>query len=199
MQNMCGAVWCDRGTQEEADADLAPVLAFGPPAFSFIGPMPHPVLQSMFDGIAFFGKHECWRGDFVTELTDEAIAVHVEHGSTAPNPFSAMHLYQVDGEAARVGKDETAWSYREAKWSQVIFAGDTDPAKADAMRSWAIDYWEAVHPFTAGGSYVNFLDDEGQERVRTSYRENYDRLAEIKGRYDPTNLFHLNQNIKPVE
>jgi hypothetical protein len=198
MKNMCGIVWCHRGTQEEADADLGAALAFGPPAFSFLGPIPHPVLQSMFDGIAFFGKHELWRGDFVTELTDEAIAVHVEHGSHVPNPFSAMHLYPVDGVASRVGKEETPWSYRDAKWSQVIFAGDTDPARAEAIRSWALDYHAAIHPFTMEGAYVNFLADEGQERVRAAYRENYDRLAEIKGRYDPDNFFHVNQNIQPA-
>jgi hypothetical protein len=198
MKNMCGIVWCHRGTQEEADADLGAALAFGPPAFSFLGPIPHPVLQSMFDGIAFFGKHELWRGDFVTELTDEAIAVHVEHGSHVPNPFSAMHLYPVDGVASLVGRDETPWSFRDAKWSQVIFAGDTDPANAEAIRSWALDYHAAIHPFTMGGAYVNFLADEGQERVRAAYRENYDRLAEIKGRYDPDNFFHVNQNIQPA-
>jgi hypothetical protein len=114
LKPMCGVVWCHRGTQEESDADLAPALAFGPPAFEHIGPIPHPVLQSMFDGIAFAGMHNYWRGDFVSELSDDAIAVHVEHGARVPNPFSSMHLYPVDGVASRVGKDQTAWSYREA-------------------------------------------------------------------------------------
>jgi FAD/FMN-containing dehydrogenase len=153
----------------------------------------------MFDGIAFAGMHNYWRGDFISELNDDAIAVHVDHGSRVPNPFSSMHLYPVDGVAGRVGKDDTAWSYRDAKWAEVIFAADADPTKADALKTWVIDYWEATHPFSAGGSYINFVADEGQERVVASYRENYDRLAEIKRRYDPTNLFHLNQNISPIE
>jgi FAD/FMN-containing dehydrogenase len=97
-----------------------------------------------------------------------------------------------------VGKDETAWSYRDATWAQVIFAADTDATKADDLRSWVVDYWEATHPYSAGGSYVNFIGDEGQERVRTAYRDNYDRLAQIKRHYDPENLFHLNQNIQPA-
>jgi FAD/FMN-containing dehydrogenase len=198
LKQMCGVVWCDRGTPEEAESDLAPARAFGPPAFEHIGPIPHPVLQSMFDGIAFAGMHNYWRGDFIAELGDESIAAHVEHGSRVPNPFSSMHLYPIDGVAARVGKDETAWRYRDAKWAQVIFAADSDPGKIGDRRSWVVDYSEAVHPYTAGGSYLNFVQDEEEELVRSSYRENYERLAKIKKRYDPTNLFHLNQNIPPA-
>jgi FAD/FMN-containing dehydrogenase len=197
LQRMCGVVWYYTGPPDQADALLAPARALGPPALDLVGPIPHPALQSAFDGIAFAGMHNYWRGDFVRELTDEAIAVHVEHGSKVPNPFSSMHLYPVDGEAGRPAEDETAWSYREARWAQVIFAADPDPASFDDLRSWVVGYWDAMHPHSAGGSYVNFLSDEGQERVQSSYRGNYARLAEIKKRYDPGNLFHLNQNIRP--
>jgi FAD/FMN-containing dehydrogenase len=199
LKNMCGIVWCHRGTQEEADADLADIRSFGPPAFDHVGPVPHPALNSMFDGIAFAGNHNTWRGDFIRELSDEAIATHVEHGANVPNIFSSMHLYPVDGVASRVGPDETAWNYRDAKWSSVIFAADPDPAKKDDIRSWVIDYFEAVHPFSAGGSYINFVADEGPDRVKTSYGDNYARLADMKKRYDPDNFFHLNQNIRPAE
>jgi FAD/FMN-containing dehydrogenase len=198
LKNVCGIVWCHRGTPEEAEADLAGTRSFGPPAFDHVGPVPHPILNSMFDGIAFFGKHDYWRADFVRELTDEAIATYVEHGANVPNPFSAMHLYPVDGVAGRVGNDETAWSYRDARWAEVIFAGDVDPAKFDDLRTWVVDYWDAVHPYSAGGAYVNFMQDEGEDRVKTSYRDNYPRLAEVKRRYDPDNFFHLNQNIQPA-
>jgi hypothetical protein len=198
LKNMCGIVWCHRGTQEEADSDLAGIRSFGPPAFDHVGPVPHPVLNSMFDGIAFAGMHNTWRGDFVRELSDDAIATHVAHGSNVPNIFSAMHLYPVDGVASRVGSDETAWNYRDAKWSSVIFASDPDPAKRDDQRTWVVNYFEAVHPFSAGGSYVNFVDDEGADRVKTAYGDNYARLADIKKRYDPDNFFHLNQNIPPA-
>lgn len=198
LKNMCGVVWCHRGTPEEAENDLAGTRSFGPPAFDHVGPVPHPILNSMFDGIAFAGKHDYWRGDFVRDLSDEAIAVYLEHGSNVPNIFSALHLYPVDGVASRVRSDETAWSYRDAKWSSVIFAGDMDPAKFDDLKMWVVDYSDAVRPYSAGGAYVNFMQEEAQDRVRASYRDNYPRLAEIKKRYDPDNFFHLNQNIQPA-
>jgi FAD/FMN-containing dehydrogenase len=199
LTTMCGVVWCDRGTEEEAAADLAGVRSALPPAFDLVGPIPHPILNGMFDGIAFFGKHDYWRADFVRELSDEAIETYVDYGAKTPNPFSAIHLYPVDGVAARVADDATAWNYRDAKWAQVIFAGDVDPAEFDGLRTWVVDSWEATHPYSAGGSYVNFLGDEGEDRVKAAYGDNYARLAEIKRRYDPDNFFHLNQNIKPAD
>jgi hypothetical protein len=107
-----------------------------------------------------------------------------------------MHLYPIDGAAHRVGKDETAFSYREARWSQVIAGIDPDPANREIITDWAREYWEALHPYSAGGAYVNMMMEEGQERVKASYRENHERLAEVK-KYDPANLFRVNQNIEP--
>jgi FAD binding domain/Berberine and berberine like len=198
LKTMCGIVWCYTGPPERADDLLAPARAVGPPVFELVGPMPHPILQSMFDGLAGPGMHNYWRGDFLSELTDEAIARHVEYGSTVPNIFSAVHLYPVDGVAGRVAPDATAWSYRDARWAEVIFAVDPDPAAFDSLKNWVIESWDLLHPFSMGGGYVNFLVDEGQERVQSSYRDNYRRLAELKRRYDPTNLFRLNQNIEPA-
>ncbi len=109
-----------------------------------------------------------------------------------------MHLYPVDGAAGRVPKGQTAWDYRDAKWAQVIVGVDPDPANAQRIKSWAIDYWEALHPHSMGGAYVNFMMEEGQERVQATYRGHYERLAAIKKRYDPANLFHVNQNIRPA-
>jgi FAD/FMN-containing dehydrogenase len=199
LKTMCGVVWSFRGTAEDADTLLSPARAFGPPAFEFVGPMPHPVVQSMFDGIAGPGLQNYWRGDFVGELSDESIAAHIEHGSKVPSIFSGVHLYPIDGVAGRVAPDETAFNFREARWAEVIFAADPDPASAESLREWVVGSWEALHPFSAGGSYVNFLVDEGQERVEASYRDNYPRLREIKRRYDPANLFQLNQNIRPAD
>jgi FAD/FMN-containing dehydrogenase len=199
LQNMCGVVWCHRGTEEEAEKDLAGIRSAVPPAFDHVGPVPHPVLNSLFDSIAFAGLHNYWRGDFVRELSDEAIATHVERGSSVPNIFSSMHLYPVDGVAGRIGADETAWSYRDAKWSIVIFAADADPAKFDDLKSWVVDYSEAVRPYSAGGAYVNFIQEEEPDRVKAAYRDNYTRLVEVKRRYDPDNFFHLNQNIQPAD
>ena len=116
-----------------------------------------------------------------------------------PNIFSALHLYPINGVASRIENDGTAWSYRDAKWAATIFAADPEPANVDDQKAWVVDYWDAVHPHSAGGAYVNFMGDEGQDRIKTAYRDNYPRLAEIKKRYDPDNLFRLNQNIKPAE
>ena len=99
----------------------------------------------------------------------------------------------------RVGKGETAWNSRDARWSMVIAAIDPDPAKAPALTKWAKNYWRAVHPYNSDGGYVNFMmDDEGEARVKASYGENYQRLATLKQQYDPGNLFRVNQNIKPA-
>jgi FAD/FMN-containing dehydrogenase len=197
-KTMCGVVWCHTGAHEDAIEALAPARAFGPPAFDLVGPMPFPVLQSMFDPIAGPGLQNYWRGDFFTELTDDAIAAHVEHGASVPNIFSGIHLYPTDGVAGRVPADATAWSFREARWSAVVFAADPEPAAADRMRNWVVESWEATHPFSAGGAYVNFLEDEGQDRIRAAYRDNYERLARIKRQVDPENLFRTNQNIPPA-
>ena len=110
-----------------------------------------------------------------------------------------MHLYPIDGAAARVAPDATAFAYRDGGWAGIIAGVDPDPANAEPITRWTRDYWAALHPTSAGGAYVNFLMDEGPDRVRASYRGNHDRLAEIKNRYDPHNLFHLNQNIRPTD
>ncbi len=201
LQKMCGVVWCYTGDPANADAILQPVREFGPPALDGTMALPLPALQSAFDALYPPGLQSYWRADFVSELSDEAIAAYVENGSRLPTPLSTMHLYPVDGAASRVGRSDTAWSYREARWAQVIFAVDPEPANAELIKSWAIEYSEAVHPYAAagGGAYVNFMmEDDGQERVRASYRDNYDRLAQVKGKYDPDNVFHVNLNIKPA-
>jgi hypothetical protein len=160
--------------------------------------MPHPVLQSMFDGLYPPGLQCYWKADFINELSDEAIAIHAKHGGAVPTVQSTTHFYPVDGAASRVGKNDTAWSYREAKWGQVILAADADPANNDSNIAWVRDYWDAVHPFSAGGGYLNMMMDEGNDRVMASYRDNYARLVQVKNRYNPDNLFRVNQNIRPT-
>ena len=109
-----------------------------------------------------------------------------------------MHLYPIDGAVHDVGEDETPFAYRNSRWAEVIVGVDPDPGKAAAITQWTQDYWEALHPHSAGGAYVNFLmHDEGAERVKATYRGNYDRLVEVKRRRDPDNLFRVNQNIAP--
>ncbi|MDP8959276.1 MAG: FAD-binding oxidoreductase [Actinomycetota bacterium] len=195
LEKMCGVVWCYTGREDRADQAFAPVREFGPPALYGVQPMPYPVLQSAFDALYPPGLQWYWRADFVDELSDQAIEQHLEFASRLPSMHSTMHLYPIDGAVHRVGKSDTAFSYRDATWSSVIVGVDPQPANAEAIKSWAIDYWEALHPFSAGGGYVNMMMEEGQDRVRASYRDNYERLVEVKKRYDPDNLFHVNQNI----
>jgi hypothetical protein len=197
-KKMCAVVWCYAGPLDKAEAVFKPIRSFLKPALDLVGPMPHPVLQSMFDGIYPPGLQWYWKADFVNQLSDKAIEAHMQHGPNLPTMFSTMHLYPINGAARRIGNHDTPWSYRDANWAEVIVGVDPDPARKDQLVTWARNYWEALHPYSAGGAYVNFMMDEGEERVQATYRGNYERLAEIKAKYDPKNLFHINQNIKPA-
>jgi len=198
MKAACGIVWCGTGTAAETDKATSPMRSVGKPLLDAIGPAPFPVVQSFFDGLYPPGLQWYWRADNFTELSDAAIAKHVEHGSKLPSMWSTMHLYPVNGAAQRVGKNDTAYSFREAVFAEVIVGVDPDPANAGKITEWCKSYYDALHPYSAGGAYVNFMMDEGQERVQASFRDNYARLATIKKKYDPTNFFRVNQNIKPA-
>ena len=194
-RRVCGVVCCHLGTQQEAEQAAKPFLDFGPPLLAALGPMPYPVLNRMFDPLLPAGLHHYWKGDYMRDHSDAAIQVHIEHGPRIPTVSSAMHIYPVNGAVHRVGRNDTAYSYRDADFVHVIAAIYPDSTRIPEGRQWVRDYWSALHPHSAGGAYVNFLTDDGQERVAASYRENYGRLLEIKNKYDPSNLFHLNQNI----
>jgi FAD/FMN-containing dehydrogenase len=198
LQKMCVIVWCYSGALEQADEVFKPIRAFSPPAMDLAGPIPWPTLQSMFDALYPPGLQWYWKADFFTDLSDEAINRHLEYGAQLPTMYSTMHLYPINGQVHRVSKSDTAFSFREANFAQVIVGVDPDPANNERMIQWARDYWTALHPHSAGGAYVNMMMDEGEDQVKAAYRDNYDRLAQIKGRYDPNNLFHVNQNVKPA-
>jgi FAD/FMN-containing dehydrogenase len=190
-------VWCYTGSHERADEVLEPIRTYGSPLVVGLQEMPFNVLQSAFDALYPAGLQWYWRADFFNEISDTAIDVHVKFGELLPSGHSTMHLYPIDGAASRVRADATAFAYRDGGWAGVMVGVDPDPANAEAISQWAQDYWEELHPTSAGGAYINFMMDEGQDRVRASYRENYDRLAKIKNHYDPDNTFHINQNIRP--
>ncbi len=196
LKKMCGIVWCYTGPKEKADEVFAPVLEVGTPALHGVGEMPYPALQGAFDGLYTPGLQWYWKADFINELSDEAIKEHMKYAE-GPTLHSTMHLYPINGAAHRVGKNDTPWSYREATWGMVIAGVDPDPGNKEIITDWARNYWEAIHPYSAGGAYVNMMMDEGQERVKAAYRDNYDRLAATKRKYDPQNLFRVNQNIRP--
>jgi FAD/FMN-containing dehydrogenase len=197
LHKMCGVVWCCTDL-ERANELLAPARALDP-AIDATGELPFPALNSLFDGLYPAGDQWYWRADFVGEIPDEAIALHAEWGAKMATWKSGMHLYPIDGAQQRVGKNDTAWSYRDANFAQVIIGVDPDPALKDEIREWCVGYWEAVHPYNFGGGPLNMMGlDEGQERVQATYRDNYERLTQVKAKYDPDNFFHVNQNIKPA-
>jgi FAD/FMN-containing dehydrogenase len=198
LQKMCTIVWCYNGALEEADQLFKPIRATIPPVVDFAGPMPWPVLQSLFDALLAPGMQWYWRSDFVTDLSDQAIELHVKYGAQLPTMLSTMHLYPINGAVHQTSTSDTAFSYRDANFAEVIAGVDPDPANNERMIRWTRDYWMALHPYSAGGGYVNMMMDEGTDQVKASYRGNYARLAKIKAMYDPGNLFHVNQNIKPA-
>ena len=195
-QNVCGVVWNYTGPAEKREEVFAPIRAFGPPILDFVGPLPLPALQSMFDGLYPSGLQWYWKSDFFTELTDEAMAQFIKHGSKVPG-LSTMHLYPVDGKAREVANDATAWEHRDARWAEVIVGVDADPENKDLIINWCRNYYQATHPHASGGTYVNFMMEEDQGRIESTYGNNMKRLTKVKTKYDPTNLFHINQNIKP--
>ena len=198
-KRICALISCYNGPQAQAEEAVKPIRKELPPAIlDWIGPMPFPVLQSLFDPLFPTGLQWYWRGDFVKELSDNAIDAHLEWADGAPSELSLMHLYPIDGAVHGIKQSETAWGFRDATWSMVIAGIDPDPAKAEAITTWTKGYWEAVHPYTLGGGYVNFMMDEGVDRIKATYRDNYSRLAQIKKKYDPDNFFHVNKNIKPA-
>ena len=187
------------GSAADGEKAFAPIRKELPPAIlDWVGPTPFPALQGMFDPFFPKGLQWYWKGAYVNELPDKAIDVHLEYAMEAPSEMSVMHLYPIDGAVHRVGADETAWNCRDATWSMVIAAIDPDPAKAAQLKRWGRAYWEGVNPYTTGGGYVNLLmGDEGDARIMATYGGNFDRLTAAKRKYDPDNVFRVNQNIKP--
>jgi FAD/FMN-containing dehydrogenase len=198
LKKMCAIVWCYTGAPEAAEAALQPIRQFSAPAIDFAGPIPFPMLQGMFDALYPAGLQWYWRADFFKGYEDMAIDLHCKYGAQLPTMHSTMHIYPINGAAGRVGPQDTAWGYRDANFAQVIVGVDPDPQNNARMTEWAKDYWLALHPYSAGGGYVNMIMDEGEARVKAAYGDNYARLAQTKAKYDPQNLFHVNQNIKPA-
>jgi len=199
-KRFCLLMCCYDGPEDSGKKALAPLIdALPAPWFNWMGTMPYPAVQSMFDGLYPKGMQWYWRGDFVKTLPDAAIDAHLEQASKTPSELSLMHLYPIDGAVHRVGRGETAWNCRDATWSMVIAGIDPNPQKAGPVTRWTKAYWDAVHPFDLGGAYPNFMmDDEGDTRLKATYGDNYARLAAVKSKYDPANLFRVNQNIKPA-
>jgi FAD/FMN-containing dehydrogenase len=194
---LCAAVVHWSGPVEEGEAAMQPFRDLAPRVGEMVGPMPYPWLNSAFDDLFPRGVRSYWKGNYVTELTDEAIEVHLAHGPKAPNASSTMHLYSINGAASRVGATDTAFSYRHATFSTVIVSAWPDASDDAANIAWVRDYADALTPHSEAGGYVNFMSDDDQGRVTDTYGSNYARLRKVKQTYDPGNLFSHNQNIAP--
>ena len=196
----CAIIGAYNGPAAEGEKLMAKFLkTVPPPIFNWMGEMPFPAINSLFDPFFPKGLQWYWKGDFVKSLPDQAIDAHIAQAAEAPSALCLMHLYPIDGAVRRLAKDATAWATRDATWSMVIAAIDPEPKQADVLKKWGRGYWKAVHPFNLESAYVNFMfDDEADGRVQATYGENYGRLAQVKRKYDPQNLFRVNQNIRPA-
>ena len=187
---------CWAGPVEEGERRSWPFRDVAPVVAEHVGPMPYPALNGVFDALCPPGLQHYWKANFVTELTDDAIAAHLKHGPEVPTVHSTAHLPdQRRGASRRPGGDGVhATGTRTSRPSSPALP---DPADNDANIAWVRDYYDATAPHSEEGGYVNFMSGDDQDRIRANYGANYDRLVEVKRTYDPDNLFHLNQNIAP--
>jgi FAD/FMN-containing dehydrogenase len=192
-------VTCWSGRPEQGEQAIKPFRDVAEVKAEMVGQMPYPALNAAFDGLFPKGIRQYWKGDFVRDLPDAAVAAHVEHGRRAPTVSSGMHMYSINGAAHRLGAEETAFGHRDAKYAMVILASGPDPADDEAHRQWVRDYYNAVHPYSGTqGGYINFMDVDDAARAPENYGPTYERLRRVKATYDPDNFFHLNQNIAPA-
>ena len=191
-------VACWAGDLDKGEDVLKPFRDFAPSVAEMVGPMPYHALNSAFDALYPPGLRHYWKASFAKEITDDAIAAHVEHGSKVPAMTSTMHIYPINGACHRVAPDATAFAYRDASFATVIAGMWPDATDDEQNIAWVRGYYDAIAPESEEGGYINFMADDDQGRIRANYKGNYDRLQQIKGRYDPGNLFRHNQNIAPA-
>jgi FAD/FMN-containing dehydrogenase len=190
-------VACWAGPIDEGERALKPFHDVAPVVAEFVGPMPYPALNSAFDALVPPGLQHYWKANFVRELTDASIAAHVEHGPKLPAVNSTVHIYPINGACHRVAPDQTAFAFRDANFATVIAGMWPDPTQNKANIQWVRDYYDATAPHSESGGYINFMAEDDQGRIKDNYGDNYKRLVDVKRKYDPNNLFHVNQNIKP--
>jgi hypothetical protein len=187
---------CYNGPIDEGEEVLRPLREFDPPLVDQIGPMPYTAIQTSLDEAFPRGRHYYWKANLIEEIGDDLIDGLVEHFATVPSPFSGIVFQQLGNAANRVGKNDTAFSHRDARYDCVAISGWTDPAQAEANIGWTRAFFELTRPFSSGAIYVNSVMEA--EAVKSAYREEtYERLVALKNEYDPTNLFRINPNIEP--
>lgn len=197
LKKMCGTIWCNLGNIKKSNQALEQFRNFKTPALDYTDTMPYVQLQSLLDDLYPAGLQWYWKGAFIKDLNRDAIGQNIKYANLLPTPHSTVHFYPINGACHSKSNKDTAWANRDANWSQVIVGVDPDPTNNDKLIHWAKSYWEAIHPYSLGGGYINFMMEEGQDQVRASYRDNYDKLLRIKQQYDPNNVFRVNHNIRP--
>lgn len=195
---MCLVVGMWTGDAAEGAARWQPFLDVAPVAGSMVRPMPYPELNTAFDELQPRGLQSYWKANFLSELSDGAINAYLDFGRMVPSVHTSVHIYPINGAVQRVGEEEMAFPYRHANFSPVIACMWRDPADNESNIKWVRDFWTALRPFSEPGGYINFMDADDLGRITDNYSANYARLVELKAKYDPGNLFHINQNIRPV-
>jgi FAD/FMN-containing dehydrogenase len=191
-------VACWAGPVEQGENAFKPFHDVAPVIAEHVGPAPYPAMNSAFDGLYPPGQlQHYWKASFVKELTDDGIAAHLKYGPEVPVVNSTVHIYPINGAVHRVASDATAFAYRDANFATVIAGMWPDPSQNEANTKWVRDYYDATAPHSEPGGYINFMAGDDQNRIKANYKGNYGRLVEIKRKFDPDNLFHLNQNISP--
>ena len=188
---------CWAGPPDEGEHALKPFRDAAPIVAEHVGVMPYPALNSAFDGLVPAGLQHYWKANFVRQLSDQAVEIHMEHGPKVPAVNSTVHIYPINGACHRTSPESTAFGHREANFATVIAGMWPDPQRNADNIQWVRDYSAAITPLSEAGGYINFMAGDDQSRVKENYGQNYDRLVSVKRSYDPDNVFHLNQNIKP--
>jgi FAD/FMN-containing dehydrogenase len=196
-QTFLAVVACWAGPLEMGEGILKPLHDVAPVVAEHVGEMPYAALNSAFDALHPPGLRHYWKTSFATDLTDEAIEANLTHGPDVPVVNSTVHIYSINGAVQRVAPDATAFAYRDATFATVIAGMWPDPNDDDANIEWVRGYYDAIAPYSQEGGYINFMSADDQDKIRASYRQNYDRLVEVKRAWDPGNVFRVNQNIAP--
>lgn len=196
-----GVAACYCGSSlSEGEKVLQPLRSFGPPLADMISPMSYVEMQGFFEPFFPPGRHTYTKSNFLRALSDEAIAMIAEWAGKSPSPFTFAPFFEHwHGAVSRVGVTDTVFPHRQYSWNLFAWSMWTDPSESEKNIQWTRQCWEAMHPFLVDGSYVNYVSDEGDASARASYGPNYDKLVALKNKYDPTNFFRMNHNVKPSE
>jgi FAD/FMN-containing dehydrogenase len=195
---LCGPALCHVGEDaDRAEADVRPFREFGTPAADLVQRMPYPVLNTLLDPMFPTGTLNYWKSAFLSELSDAAVELIADAFEKSPTEMCVLLIEQIHGAVTRVSPTATAFPHRRAGYSFLIMSQWTDPDETDTCIAWARETFDALRPHMADRAYVNYFSDDDDDRIRQAYGPNYDRLVELKRRYDPENVFRLNQNISP--